>query len=103
MKKPPQREADTQRTIAAYLTLHRFLWWRNNAGGTKAGKSWIALGLVGSPDIYVLRSGILYGIEVKSEPNVQGPKQIEFEAKLKSAGGRYILAYSLEDVLEGLK
>ena len=42
MKKPPQREADTQRTIAAYLTLHRFLWWRNNAGGTKAGKSWIA-------------------------------------------------------------
>jgi hypothetical protein len=98
------READLQRTILDYLTVHRIFHWRNNSGAVKAGNRFIRYGCVGSPDIFVVttrHSGCccqLYGIEVKGPKGKQSVAQLEFERSFKQAGGRYILARKLEDV-----
>ena len=60
------------------------------------------LGPIGAPDIYVLRSGTLYGIEVKDDKNPQSRQQIIFQSEFERAGGTYLLARCLDDVIEVL-
>jgi len=43
--------------------------------------------------------GQYVGIEVKGPKGKQSAHQKEFQKKLEAAGGKYILAYSLEDVI----
>jgi hypothetical protein len=44
-------------------------------------------------------NGIYVGIEVKTSKGRHSDNQKEFQKNLEAAGGKYILAYSLEDVL----
>jgi hypothetical protein len=60
-------EAEQQRAILDYLQLKGHFCWRNNSGAYKTDHgSFIRFGTLGSPDIFVLRAGCLFGIEVKS-------------------------------------
>lgn len=101
-----ERESDLKRTVISYLDLHRFFWWRNNSGAIKLRNKkgverFIRFGCPGSPDIYVLKDR-LFGIELKAPYGEQSRSQIEFECGFRKAGGQYILARSIEDVITGL-
>ena len=79
--------------------------WRNNSGALKDQRGQlITYGLKGSADILGLLSpeGRFLAIEVKNERGKQNESQIAFEKMIKSMGGIYILARSVEDVYKGL-
>jgi hypothetical protein len=95
-------EHSTQSAILDYLTLVGVFHYRNNSGamaGEYKGKKWfMRFGAVGSPDIVAVVDGRYIGIEVKGTGGKQSEAQKQFQEKLEKAGGRYILAYSLEDI-----
>jgi hypothetical protein len=95
-------EKATQRAILDYLALTGVFHWRNNTGSfkNKAG-GFYRFGALGSPDIFaVLRpTGQLLGIEVKDVKGKLNPNQEAFRDQLEGAGGRYIVARSLDDVI----
>lgn len=103
--KPPYKltESDVQKLILNWLKLRRYFHWRANTGGMSGahkGKAWfVRFGRAGQPDIFVVRNGLLIGIEVKGVKGVQSTKQLEFQTELIRAGGQYILARNLEDVI----
>src|SRR5882762_7269684 len=94
------RESDTQRAILDYLALKRIFHYRNNSGAFKdAQNHFYRFGALGSPDIICVILGIFVGIEVKAPKGKQSEHQVEFQRQLELAGGKYILAYSLDDVI----
>lgn len=56
----------------------------------------------GIADIIGIYKGRFLAIEAKVGKNDQSPAQREFERSVKAAGGIYILAYSLDDVMKGM-
>jgi hypothetical protein len=119
MRAPKILERDIQRQILDYLKLHRIFHWRQNVGsmaGKYKGKDWfVRFGYKGMPDIFVVQNGEcglygcvhgytrIFGIEVKGSKGEQSQAQREFEVEFTRAGGRYILAHSLEDFVKGLR
>jgi hypothetical protein len=112
------REQDIQRTIIAWLRLKRYFWWRNNTGAmvVAAGKNrrFIKFGTKGAPDIFVIRrvktfttdplhrefsEAQIWGIECKAPNGSQSVDQHAFEEAFREAGGYYLLAKSLDDVI----
>ncbi len=79
------------------------LAWRNNSGALpdKTGRL-IRYGLIGSPDILACFRGQFIGIEVKSAAGKQREAQINFQRAFEKAGGLYVVARSVDDVLNAL-
>ncbi len=74
--------------------------FRNNTGAMKTEHGgFYRFGTPGSPDIICCVNGQFVGIEVKGPKGRQSPQQKEFEQALTKAGGRYILARSVDDVV----
>lgn len=95
-----QSEKETQRAVLQYLTMKGHFHWRNNSGAMKTESGgFYFFGTVGSPDIFILYKGILYGLEIKSTGGKQSTGQIEFEKKMLKHGGVYKVCFSLDDVL----
>jgi hypothetical protein len=99
-------EKELQKLILDYLAVKRIFHYRNNSGVMfseyKGKKRMVRFGATGSPDIIVVQNGIYVGIEVKNATSVQNEAQVEFQQALEKAGGRYILARSLDDVIQNL-
>lgn len=94
------KEAPIQKAIIDYLTFKRHFFWRNNSGAFKAPHgSFIRFGALGSPDIFLLKEGKLWGIEVKSPTGQLSPYQETFGASLGVNGGKYLVARSVDDVI----
>ncbi len=97
-------EKETQKAIMDYLAIKRLFYWRNNTGAYaseyKGVRRYIRFGAPGSPDIFVIDDGKIYGIEVKSEKGVQNENQKEFQYNFENAGGIYILARSIDDIIK---
>jgi hypothetical protein len=94
------RESDTQRAILDYLALKRIFHYRNNSGAFKDTQNhFYRFGELSSPDIICVINGLFVGIEVKAPKSKQSEHQVEFQRQLEMAGGKYILAYSLDDVI----
>lgn len=97
-------EAPVLRAIMEYLEYKRYLWWRNQSGGIAFSRDgvrrFVRLGKVGSPDIFVLYKGKLYGIEVKSITGKQSAEQKKFEQEMIAEGGIYKVCRSIDDVEE---
>ena len=91
-----------QKAIVEYLTYRRVFHWRNNSGAMiseyKGKTRMMRFGAVGSPDIFALKGGILYGIEVKTTKGTQSDHQIEFQKNMETHGGIYFVARSIDDV-----
>ena len=109
MKKPTipklrkSTEKDTQKLILDYLIAKRIFHYRNNSGAFKREDGhFYRFGALGSPDIICVLKGQYVGIEVKDVRGVQSDNQRKFEQELVIAGGKYILAKSLEDVVQSL-
>lgn len=87
----------------------RKLGWkvlRLNSGTAKRGKFVIHLCPAGTPDILAFdRDGVLLWIECKApfaKKRSDQPEQVEFAGWASSMGHRYVLARSLQDVLDYL-
>lgn len=79
-------------------------FYRNNSGAfvfpetATHERRFFKAGVVGAPDIVYVEKGQYVGIEVKAPKGKQSDNQKEFQRQLEAAGGRYILAYSVDDV-----
>jgi hypothetical protein len=94
------KESHVQRQILDYLILKRIFHYRNNSGAfVDSNKHFYRFGALGSPDIICVIAGQYVGIEVKAPKGLQSDHQKEFQEKLAAAGGKYVLAYSLDDVI----
>jgi VRR-NUC domain len=97
------KESDVQRQVLDYLTLKHIFHYRNNSGAfTRSDGHFYRFGTLGSPDIICVVNGQYVGIEVKAPKGKQSDHQKEFQKNLENAGGKYILAYSLDDVITTL-
>jgi hypothetical protein len=97
------KEGDTQKQILDYLALKHVFHYRNNSGAFKRDDGhFYRFGAAGSPDIICVIKGQYVGIEVKAPKGKQSEHQKEFQRQLEEAGGKYLLAYSLEDVVADL-
>jgi hypothetical protein len=97
------KESVVQAQITQYLLLKGIFHYRNNSGGFRDGNNhFYRFGAVGSPDIICVVEGRFIGVEVKAPGGKQSDNQISFQKRLEGAGGKYLLAHSLEDVIAGL-
>lgn len=96
------QEAEIQNTILSYLKYRKVFSWRQNSGAglmkQGAGTRFIRFGVVGAPDIFVIKGGTIYGLEVKSKVGKQNENQIEFQRGFEEAGGKYHVVRCIEDV-----
>lgn len=95
-------EKHIQRQILEYLTLKRIFHYKNNTSGIYVKKtgSYIPSQSVGAPDIVCVINGQYVGIEVKQPGCKLSPHQEAFRDSLQCAGGKYLVAYSLEDIIK---
>ena len=104
---PNVTEKETQATILDYLAIKHIFHWRQNTGamrGEHKGKKWfVQFGDKGSPDIFAVIDGNIYGIEVKSPKGKMSESQKDYEERFVAAGGVYILARDVDDVIKKLK
>lgn len=95
-------EKDIQRSILDYLILKRAFHWRNNTGAFvgehKGVRRFVKYGLPGSPDIFALKAGTIYGIEVKRPGGKQSEAQRLFQFDFEQNGGVYRIAQSIDDI-----
>jgi hypothetical protein len=93
---------DLMRLILIEVSKHG-MCWENNTGAALVGGRYIRFGLKGSSDILACVKKIFVGIEVKVGRDRTSADQKKFGAALERAGGIYIVARSVEDVIERLK
>ena len=94
-------EKATQAAILEWLTWKRVFHWRQNSGAFRTERGgFYLIGIKGAPDIFAIKDGICYGIEVKDVKGRQNENQIAFQQAFEEAGGVYILAKRLEDVYQ---
>lgn len=97
------KESDIQKQILDYLALRHIFHYRNNSGAfVDSQKHFYRFGATGSPDIICVINGQYVGIEVKAPNGRQSEPQKAFQQSLEQSGGRYILAYSLDDVIRDI-
>jgi len=90
--KQKRSETDIRREIVQYLRLTGWFCYHNLAGiGTYPGLS----------DLVAVKDGKVIHIEVKRPGGRQSEKQKQFQADLEVAGGKYLIATSIDD-LEGV-
>lgn len=102
MTTPKQSEASIQRSILDYLAYRNVFAWRQNSGAamiqTKTGFRPIFFGAVGAPDVFAIKDGVIYGLEVKSATGKQNENQKTFQQGFEKAGGKYFVVRSIEEV-----
>ena len=105
-------EKQIQDSILQWLSIVKVFHYRQNTGGMlkeytrkngTVGKSMIRFGTPGASDIVCVAKGFYIAIEVKDEKGKQSPDQVEFQRQLEKEGGYYILARSLDDVINFFK
>lgn len=92
------------RTIIEYLRCKGHTVWRQNSGTVRTGKNnsqFVRLAPPGTPDIIGFhgKTGRFIGIECKVGSNKPTQWQKEFGQNIQAAGGIYILAYTIDDII----
>lgn len=106
-KRPKGRlEREVQAAVIAYLETRTDIWiWRQNVGSTFYDGAFVKFGIRGAPDLQGLMAptGRFVGIECKREV---GGELSEFQERwgenCRRHGGLYIVARSVDDVINGL-
>jgi hypothetical protein len=81
-----------KRAIKDYLNAKRYFWWYNVQG----------LGSFrGLPDIFALRGGKIWAIEVKAKKGKLSSYQVDFLITFKEAGGKVIVG-GIDAVMKSL-
>lgn len=90
----------TQQAILEYLTLKKVFHYRQNSGALKTKTGFYRFcSMNGVPDIVAVKDGVYYAIEVKDKKGKQQTSQVQFQKRIERAGGVYILAKSIDDVM----
>lgn len=104
-------ESSVMATIRDWFVLHGAVVVRLNSGvmPTPDGErrfvanSWYAPGhrqeQAGAPDLLIMYRGTAFAIEVKRPGGRQSPAQREFQTAWEQAGGWYMVASSLDDII----
>ena len=100
-RRGPGPEARLQRQVLEYLRLKKLFHWRQNSQGIPLhdGSGRMRPSAApGAPDIFVVKDGRLYGLELKSPTGRVSDVQRRFGEALTQAGAVYEVVRSLEDV-----
>jgi hypothetical protein len=90
-----------QRQILEYLELKRVFHYKQPAG-SNGGWGGFHIGPKGAPNIICVIKGQYIAIAIKTPRAKQSENQRAFQKALETAGGKYVLAFSLEDVAKAL-
>ena len=100
------KEQDIVNQIITYLTIEKIFCWRQNTSGIYMVRtnSYRPSKARGVADILgILPTGQALAIEVKRPgAKLDNPYQIEFRDNVIKNNGCYILAYSIDDVINGI-
>ena len=93
-------EAVLQRLVLARLLELGLFVWRQNTGKAQMRGQWVQFGLPGQADITgLLPNGRRLEVELKSDSGRLSAEQRAFAARIRAAGGLYIAARTLDEVL----
>lgn len=93
-------EKTTQAAILQYLGIRGIFHYRQNTGAVKTAHGFMRFGFPGAPDIVAIFRGRYIGIEVKDVKGYLNANQKEFRSKLETAGGMYMVARDVDDVVK---
>lgn len=97
-------EANIQDAILEYLTRKGYTCWRQNSVGVWDGRGFYRkppkYSVNGISDIIVLSSGKAYFIEVKSAKGKVSDDQVLFKEFVERAGCEYMIARSIDDIID---
>ena len=94
-------ESQLVNEIFRYYYKSNVFIWRSNSGTFKSGPRWIKCNVPGIGDLTGFNEkGKFVTIECKTGKNQQQPSQILFEQECRDRNTTYILAYSLQDVID---
>lgn len=102
---PKISEFDIQRAVCIWLDngalFPDVVYWHTPNGGARdarEGKRFKEIGVkAGIPDLFFLRAGRLYGLELKAPGGSQSPAQVAMQPRLAAAGCNYAVVDSLPD------
>ncbi len=101
-----ESENDVLKGCLQYLTMvRRWLAWRQNNGGMydKARGCYRSFaGMKGVSDLIAVHDGTVYFIECKKQGGKLRPEQIAFGDAVRAAGGVYIVARSVSELIAAL-
>ena len=101
MKNRKVKESELQKLILDYLKAKNIFHYRNNSGAFKNSEGhFYRFGANGSPDIVIVKNGQYIGCEIKGTGGLQSQYQKDFQEGLEKAGGKYLLIYSLEELIK---
>ena len=97
-------ENEVLQSICDYLAVKKYYFWRNNNfsifdTSRKCFRRMPKYSISGVSDIILLRNGMAWFIEVKTEKTVQSEGQKEFEKNVIKNGCKYIVARSIDDLI----
>jgi hypothetical protein len=98
-------ESDVLKAALATLEMHPKVAWvaRMNSGAFQIEGRFIKAGFRGCSDILgMLKGGRLIAVECKSSKGKESADQAAFGAAVAKDGGLYIVARSVDDIMEGL-
>ena len=107
LKQLKPKESEVVKACLDWLFYKKIFAYRNNTGAFKttyknkrgvSKSSFVRYGAVGSPDIIAIHKGLFIGIECKVPGKKQSEDQIKFEAKVKKAGGNYMVVCGVDDL-----
>lgn len=91
----PHREKEIENEIKSYITVCGGLCYKIHGGDLYQE--------TGIPDILACWGGLFFGIEVKDPGGKPSAIQLAQGARIKKAGGHFIIATSLQDVKDYIK
>jgi hypothetical protein len=101
--RPPAPEAEVLRQCLRLLELRGIPHWRNNTGGVRRGKRYVAFGTPGAPDVMgILAGGRLLCLECKGTTGRLSAAQKAWLKRAEAAGALVVVARSVEDLAEAL-
>lgn len=92
-----------QRACLEFLRLRGIMAWRNNTRVVRFGKQLYWFGAKGSGDIFAIVRGRFLSIEVKVGRGKETADQKLWAAQVEDAGGKAIVARTLEDVQDAIE
>ncbi|MDE6946252.1 MAG: VRR-NUC domain-containing protein [Anaeroplasmataceae bacterium] len=91
----PHKEKEIENEIKTYITAHGGLCYKIHGGDPYQE--------TGIPDLLVCWKGLFFGIEVKDPKGKPSPIQLAQGARIKKAGGHFLIAKSLQDVKDYIR
>jgi len=97
-------EGEIVNAVCEYLALKKRFFYRNNNTpifdrGKGIFRAMPKYSRHGAPDIIVVKDGKYIGIEVKTDSGKLSEHQLTFGRELMAAGGEFVVARSIDDVV----